>query len=82
MRSYICHHWIAQDNGAVCFVCGITERVFNARIANAPMIEWDCLAVRDRNSPRSKPVSDAGHRALKELREYDKRHPSIMAETA
>jgi hypothetical protein len=44
-RRYERHRWIASDDDAYCWVCGITESEWNCHIANAPMIEWDCAAV-------------------------------------
>ena len=48
MRAYVAHRWIACDDGARCWVCGIHEDLFDASIVNAPMIDFDCRAVRDR----------------------------------
>jgi len=48
-RTYVRHRWIAtgkDGRNAYCFVCGITEKVFEKRIETAPMIEWDCVAVQ------------------------------------
>lgn len=56
-RTYVRHRWIAtgkDGRNAYCFVCGITEKVFEKRIENAPMIEWDCVAVKAKGMPMTK----------------------------
>lgn len=45
-RPYVKHKWLAHGNTATCFVCGISEKRWNRKIANSPTIEWDCLAVK------------------------------------
>lgn len=54
-RPYVRHHWLATGpNGrnGHCFVCGIGERQWEKKIENAPMIDWDCLAVQRTNKPK------------------------------
>lgn len=60
-RQYVRHEWIAQDEGeAICMHCGITESLFERKIIDAPMIEWDCESVKEmrRQEPVSRDASD------------------------
>lgn len=52
-RQYIRHRWIQEDEDACCMVCGIRESVFNRKIENAPMIEWDCRSVQLRRAEKA-----------------------------
>jgi hypothetical protein len=45
-RQYVRHRWLYQNNKAVCFVCGITEAVWNKKIENDSMLNWDCHAMQ------------------------------------
>jgi hypothetical protein len=54
-RPYVRHHWIStglRGTNAYCFTCGIGERKWLSKIGKAPMIEWDCRAVRERETKK------------------------------
>jgi len=51
-RPYERHHWIVENNREYCYVCGISEKRWQNKIALAPMSEWDCATVRARKTAK------------------------------
>ena len=56
-RTYVRHRWIAHGTDgrfATCFACGITEKQWEKKIENDSLINWDCLAVREKQKRTNK----------------------------
>lgn len=52
-RAYVKHRWMwtgGKGHHSICIVCGIGSIKWEKKIENDSMLNWDCLAVRNRKT--------------------------------